>query len=121
MQSTNQPDEVIAGEPIPETRFNVDFMRVRLIAAVLSAVLIVVSIASLFIQQMNLGLDFTGGTLVEVAYEEAVDLEPIRKSLANAGFNDAVVQHFGRASEVLIRVPPSDSEDKDPNRVLKRV
>lgn len=77
-------------------------------AMILSAVLIVISIASLAIRGLQFGLDFTGGTLVEVAYPAAVDLGPIRDQLHGNGFDDAVVQHFGSASEVLVRVAPKE-------------
>lgn len=90
-----------------------DFMRWRKIAAVLSVLMVLVSLGSLFTKGMTLGLDFTGGTLVEVEFSEAVDLEPIRDILAQGGIDDAVVQHFGRASDVLIRIPPDENAKKD--------
>lgn len=88
------------------TRYNIDFMGRRKPASLLSGLLIVISIASLIIQGVNLGIDFTGGTLVEVGYSEAVDLEPIRETIAASEFGDAVVQYFGSAKDVLIRIPP---------------
>lgn len=91
-----------------KTRFNIDFMGKRKIALVISGLLIVIAIASLITQGLNLGIDFTGGTLVEVGYSEAVELNLIRESLSNSEFGDAVVQYFGSANDVLIRIPPSE-------------
>ena len=87
---------------------NIDFMGKRQIAMLFSAVLILASIGSFFTQGLKLGIDFTGGTLVEVGYEQAADLESIRAALAGAGFNDTTVQHFGTNKDVLIRLAPQD-------------
>ncbi|RDB43630.1 protein translocase subunit SecF [Halomonas sp. DQ26W] len=81
-----------------------DFMGKRRIAFAVSAVLILASIVSLLFQQLNLGLDFTGGTLVEVRYSVAPSLEAIRLILEDAGFRDVSVQTFGASTEVLIRL-----------------
>ena len=86
----------------------IDFMGKRWLAVGLSAILIAGSIAALAMRGLNLGLDFTGGTLLEVAYPEDVDLPPIRRALAGAGYDDAVVQHFGTPREVLVRVAPRE-------------
>ena len=83
-------------------------MNHRKIAMMLSTALIVISIASLAIRGLQFGLDFTGGTLLEVAYPQAVELKPIRDQLHNNGFDDAIVQHFGAANEVLVRVAPRE-------------
>ena len=90
---------------------SIDFLSKRNIAWVISAILIVISIASMATRGLNLGIDFTGGTLVEVGYPEAVDLNPIREALGAGGFEDAIVQHFGAAKDVLIRLPANDSKD----------
>jgi preprotein translocase subunit SecF len=92
---------------------DIDFMRWRKLAALVSVLLVLASLGSLFTKGLSFGLDFTGGTLVEVGFSDAVDLEPIRGILQQGSVNDAVVQHFGRASEVLIRIPPDDSAKKD--------
>ncbi|MCE9663363.1 protein translocase subunit SecF [Halomonas sp. M5N1S17] len=81
-----------------------DFMGKRHIAFAVSALLILASIVSLLFQQLNLGLDFTGGTLVEVRYGVAPSLEAIRLILEDAGFRDVSVQTFGASTEVLIRL-----------------
>ncbi|QTF93440.1 protein translocase subunit SecF [Halomonas sp. BM-2019] len=81
-----------------------DFMGKRRIAFAISAALILASIVSLLFQQLNLGLDFTGGTLVEVRYTVAPSLEAVRQTLEAAGFRDVSVQTFGASTEVLIRL-----------------
>ena len=86
-------------------------MEKRKIAALCSSVLIIISIASLFTQGLNLGIDFTGGTLIEVGFSEAVELEKLRTSLAGSEFSDATVQYFGSASAVLIRVAPKEGKN----------
>ena len=91
---------------------SIDFMGRRRTAFMVSGVLLLVSVVSLAIQQLSFGIDFTGGTLVEVGYPTAVELEPVRDRLAEAGFPDAVVQHFGTARDVLIRLAPQDSLSK---------
>ncbi len=91
---------------------NIDFMGLRKAAMVLSAILLLISIGSLATQKLNLGIDFTGGSVIEVGYGEAVDLQPIREVLGSEGFDDAVVQHFGSAKEVLIRLVPREGQDK---------
>ena len=89
-------------------KLNIDFMGKRKHAVIFSSLLIIVSIASLAIQGLNLGVDFTGGTLVEVGYDKAVELESIRSSLAASEFGEETVQYFGSASDVLIRVAPRE-------------
>ncbi|NNE62972.1 MAG: protein translocase subunit SecF [Gammaproteobacteria bacterium] len=91
---------------------NIDFMGWRKPAMIMSAVLLLISVGSLVIQQLNLGIDFTGGNVIEVGYENEVELEPIREVLAAEGFEDAIVQHFGSSKEVLIRFIPRADQDK---------
>ena len=91
---------------------NIDFMRLRKPAMLLSAVLLLASIVSLATLKLNVGIDFTGGSIIEVGYPQAVELEPIRTALQSQGFGDAIVQHFGSASEVLIRLVPDAEKDK---------
>lgn len=86
------------------TNLNLDFMGQRKIAFAISAILILVSLVSLVVQGLALGLDFTGGTLVEVRYATAPALDSVRGALEGAGFNDISVQTFGAANEVLIRL-----------------
>jgi len=86
----------------------IDFLGRRRIAAVLSAVLLVVSVGSLATRGLNFGIDFTGGVLLEVAYDQAADLPRMRDTLGSGGFGDAQVQNFGTARDVLIRVLPRE-------------
>ena len=87
---------------------DVNFMRLRIPALVLSTLLIFGSLASLAINSLNWGLDFTGGTLIEVGYEDAANLEKVREQLIAADFEDAIVQNFGTSHDVLIRIAPRD-------------
>ena len=80
--------------------------------------LLVVAISSLALQSLNWGLDFTGGTLVEVSYPESVNPEQIRLDLDAAGWNGHVVQYFGSDRDILVRMPPQkDLSDKDNARL----
>jgi len=89
---------------------NIDFMSRSRIALVLSAILIVASIISLATRGLNFGLDFTGGTLIEVGYPSAPDTTEVRANLANAGF-DSIVQTYGAATDIVVRIPPTDVEE----------
>jgi preprotein translocase subunit SecF len=89
---------------------NIDFMGKRKIAFALSALLIISSITILLVRDLNYGLDFTGGTLIEVSYATAPEISDVRSNLASAGINDAVVQTFGAASDIVVRIPPKDIE-----------
>ncbi len=90
------------------TDTHIKFMSHRKLAMMISTVLIVISIASLAFRGLQLGLDFTGGTLIEVAYPTEVELAPIRDKLQSNNFEDAIVQHFGSSSEVLVRIAPRE-------------
>ena len=89
---------------------NIDFMSRRNMALAFSTVLIVLSIVSLVTRGLNFGLDFTGGTLIEVGYTSAPNTAEVRENLANAGF-DSVVQTFGTATDIVVRIPPSEIEE----------
>jgi len=84
---------------------NFDFLGKRKLALGVSGVLLLASIVSLIISGLKLGIDFTGGTLLEVGYEQAVDLNSVREVLREAEYGDSVVQHFGSSKEILIRLP----------------
>ena len=84
--------------------FNIKFMSYRKFATIASLTLLVLSIGSLSLKGLNLGLDFSGGTLIEVSYDEAADLVDIRDLMFNNGFDDFQVVNFGSNSDVLIKV-----------------
>ncbi|WP_111977802.1 protein translocase subunit SecF [Algibacillus agarilyticus] len=86
----------------------IEFMSYRKIAMIFSGLLIITSLVSLGVNKLNFGLDFTGGTLIEVGFEQSADLKAIRTVLDSNNYSDAVVQHFGSSSEVLIRLAPRD-------------
>ena len=85
-----------------------DFMAKRRLAVIFSLTLIAIALVSLAIRWLNLGIDFTGGTLVEVGYDQPVELAHVREALAADGFGDAMVQHFGTSRDVLLRLPPRE-------------
>lgn len=82
----------------------IDFMGQRYLAYTLSGIMLLVSIGAVLFQQLNLGLDFTGGTLIEVRYAVAPSLDAVRQTLEAAGYRDVSVQTFGASHEVLIRL-----------------
>jgi len=84
---------------------DIPFMRYALIFNVISIITFVVAVGSLAIRGLNLGVDFTGGTVMEISYAEAADLDKIRGAAARLGFSDASVQNFGTSRDVLIRLP----------------
>ena len=90
-----------------------DFLRWGRLALGGSITVLLIAIGSLLFRGMNLGLDFTGGTVIEVRYPEPVEIPKVRETLAKAGFGDAQTQHFGTSKEVLIRIPPREEANKD--------
>ncbi len=86
-------------------KFFIDFMGQRWWALAFSALLLLGSFVLLATRGLNFGVDFTGGTIIEVGYPQAVELDSVRTALAAADFEDAVVQHFGAATEVIVRLP----------------
>jgi len=87
---------------------NIDFLGKRNIALGFSMILILISIFSLYTRGLNLGIDFTGGYLIEAGYSHTVELEPVRQALAENGYTDALVQHFGTAKDILVRIAPRE-------------
>ena len=86
----------------------INFMGVRNIAFGATVLLTVLALFSMFHKGMNYGLDFTGGTLIELTYEKPADLTKVRNELVSAGFHDAVVQSFGATTDLLVRMPGDD-------------
>ncbi|MDI1231016.1 MAG: protein translocase subunit SecF [Methylobacter sp.] len=87
---------------------NINFIGNRNIALIFSAVLSIIAIGSLAIRGLEMGIDFTGGTLIEVGYQQAADLTELRSTLTAEGFSDATVQNFGTTKDVLIRLKPHE-------------
>lgn len=87
---------------------DIDFLGKRKLAMIFSSILLLIAIGSLIVNGLKLGIDFTGGTLVEVGYNKAADLTVLRKTLDERGFDDATVQNFGTAKDVLIRLKPKE-------------
>jgi len=90
----------------------IDFMGKRNIAFMLSVSMLVIAVLSLGIRGLNLGLDFTGGSLLEVGFSQEVDPEDVRGYLEGAGFNNGTVQYFGTNRDLLIRMPPQREANK---------
>lgn len=90
----------------------INFMKIKVPALLISTVLVLGSLFSLFTQGLNLGLDFTGGTVIEVKFEQQADLSKVRTALAANGFADAQVAYFGTSQDVMIRIAPRDKLDQ---------
>ncbi|CAL93520.1 protein translocase subunit SecF [Azoarcus olearius] len=98
---------------------DIPFMRHALVFNVISLITFLLAVFFLATRGLHLSVEFTGGTLVEVSYSEAAELEPIRQSLAADGYTDVLVQHFGSTRDVLIRLP--NREGADSKGVAERV
>ena len=98
---------------------DIPFMRHALVFNVISLLTFVLAVFFLTTRGLHLSVEFTGGTLVEVSYAEAPQLEPIRNALASSGYPDAQVQNFGSARDLLIRLPNRD--DMETARVSETV
>ena len=90
--------------------FNIDFLAWRRVALIFSSIFLIVSVSSLFLKELNYGLDFTGGTLVELSYPDSANISEIRETLVNGGFSGAQVANFGSSKEVLIKLPGTVSD-----------
>ncbi len=84
----------------------INFMRYRKPLALVSGVVVLICLLSIIFRGLNLGLDFTGGTSMEIDFHNAISQEQVLGHLAQAGFKDVVVQHLGRANQILLRLPP---------------
>ncbi|MCP5142754.1 MAG: protein translocase subunit SecF [Chromatiales bacterium] len=91
---------------------NIDFMGKRRMAIILSGSMILISLIMLAVRGLSFGIDFTGGTLIEVAYEQPADLNDVRTRLSNGGFGDAQTLHFGTTRDVLVRIAPQEGVDQ---------
>ena len=90
--------------------FNIDFLAWRKIALIFSSVFLILSIGSWLFKDLNYGLDFTGGTLVELSYPDSANISEIRQTLVLGGFEGAQVANFGSSKEVLIKLPGTVSD-----------
>lgn len=90
----------------------IDFMGKRKMSMIISVLLVLGSLISLSTKGLNLGIDFTGGYLIEVGYKESADLKAIRTTLKQNGFGDAQVQHFGTSKDVLVRLAPREDSNQ---------
>jgi len=95
------------------SKTHIDFMGKSNIALIFSAIAVIAAIAILPIRGLNFGLDFTGGTLIEVAYPSPPTIADVRANLATEGLENAVVQTFGVATDIVVRIPPGDSEESN--------
>ncbi len=106
-----------------DQHFNFHFLENKhiRIAALISGIMLLLSVGSLAVRGLNFGIDFTGGTLVEVGYQETADLSSIRSTLSKGGYDDAVVQHFGTDKDVLIRLGLHEDKNNETlsNEILK--
>ena len=91
---------------------NIDFMGQRKLALAFSGILLLVSLISFGVRGLNYGIDFTGGTLIEVGYTQSADLVQVRADLAAAGYPGAIVQYFGTTQDVLVRLAARDDVSK---------
>ena len=91
---------------------NFDFMGKRMPAAVVSGILLLIAVGALVVNNLNMGLDFTGGTLVELGFPEEVDAQALRDVLAAEGYENGTVQFFGSNTDILIRMPPQGGADQ---------
>ncbi len=99
----------------------IDFLgpKRRKIALTISALLVIASLASLATRGLDFGIDFTGGILLEVGYQQAADMQAIRGDLARDGYTDAQVQRFGADNVVLVRLPPQEGDGDEIRRRLR--
>src|SRR5687768_4834482 len=84
---------------------DIPFMRYALIFNVISILTFVIAVGALAVRGLHLGVDFTGGTLIELRYEQPAELSKVREAVSRLGFIDAAVQNFGSSRDVLIRLP----------------
>jgi preprotein translocase subunit SecF len=90
---------------------NIDFLGKRRIAAIASGAALLICLASIVVRGFNFGLDFTGGTVIELGYAEPVEVAEVSGKLSEMGYSDALVQHFGSNRDVLIRLAPQEGEE----------
>lgn len=90
---------------------NINFVGVRKYALAISLLMLIVAVYSIATKGLNFGIDFTGGTMIEITYPDQADLSAIRDTLQNSGYEDAVVQNFGSTQDVLVRLPVIEGQN----------
>lgn len=110
--AVDEAAEKAGGAKLIGNRRILPFMKLEIPMMVFSVLLVIASIVAIAFKGLNLGLDFTGGVSADVRYEQPVEQTQVVATLAENGFNDAVVQYLGTRNELLVRLPPQD--DKDP-------
>ena len=88
-----------------------NFLSIRYVAMALSILLMLISLSSLMTKGLNKGIDFTGGFLIEVSYQQAPTISQVRSDLAGGGFPEAIVQNFGGSKDLMIRILPREGID----------
>jgi preprotein translocase subunit SecF len=96
-------------------------MGLRYWAGGISLLLVLISIGSFAVKQLNWGLDFTGGVLIEIAYPQSVPLEPVRQALHDNGYAGAVVQYFGSSTQLLVRLPPQPTQQDEKQSIANNL
>lgn len=105
MEKNNQNNQA-NGEMTEKKMIN--FMAHRKLAVIVSSILIIGSIIGIYAKGLNFGIDFTGGTIIELAYDKPAKVDQIRDVLQTSGYDEAIVQNFGSAEDVLIRIAPRE-------------
>lgn len=101
-----------------KSKTRIDFLGQRRYAYALSIILVLVSLGSLAFQGLALGVDFTGGVIVQVQYPDPVELSQVRTALADADYPDATVQFFGNTTDVMIRLGPQEMDTAQVSRMI---
>ena len=99
----------------------IDFMAQRKWAAVLSVALFVLSLVSLVANGLSWGLDFTGGTQVQLNFQQTVDIPQLRERLQAAGFNDAVVMSYGTSKDALVTIAPKKDANENRDMIVSQI
>ncbi|MCF6299705.1 MAG: protein translocase subunit SecF, partial [Proteobacteria bacterium] len=91
-------------------KINIDFMAKRKVAMILSVIMVTVSIAAVVVKGLNLGLDFTGGTIVVVKFDSPAEIPKIRSTLQESGYPNVIVKNFGSSKDIEITIPPHKAD-----------
>lgn len=113
VELTNEQEQsgAVSVESLNHGRRVINFLKVGFVAFVISMILVVASVVVIFVKGFNLGLDFTGGTTVEITLSKTVELDDIRRVLSDAGYHDPIVQFYGSSHDVIIRMPPISGKE----------